>query len=526
MANKNIPGFVGPILPGKGKAKLAISPQTPTLNALQPGTSTRVADITLKASNRSQTGNKSAGKVTKKGKQTRNMDVPPKYTAPEFSDSSSSSSSSDSFQQDSKRTIFYDENRDLPISFDLDLLDTTTPVALAPVEMDYSSSSGNNDSRFIINIAQYARNFNGQACSTAGYPVYDHYVILYNQMVKKVYAVVRSKIVDAFTFANFYNYIQLMTAALELFYTTDAILSYTSTKEEKNTGVMQLQRKLTEIDLFTSQNELRRLLKGYWFPEKFSKLIRWTYQIYKTSDLDQACNYMFIPNEVYFYTSSSMDVATAIKAQTDHIIGELTTGTSASNYVKIVSVLGQVYPEGLIEGLPFSTNRATYDPQHYEVFTNQPVLYKDDTTDKVYPFSTSDSNIVYQRSCDKGVRSGLPFCLQYINALETRDGVGSIDFLSCYMPTAYQSDNVNLITNKYALTEGGYFRPRFGQYVLNESADAHVVHMAYTSSTTTNTIYLKKSGPAPGFQRVYFDNAMAPLINLRDMMDALFEFTI
>lgn len=448
MAKNTNTGFVGPILPGKGKAKLAISPQTPSLNALQPGTTSKGADIALKASNRSQNGNQSAGKVTKKGKQPRNMDVPPNYTAPEFSDSSSSSSSSNSFQQDSKRTIFYDENRDSPINFDLPLADTTTTIALAPVENDSAVSSGNCDTRFIINLAQYARNYDSQAGSTAGYPVYDHYIILYNLMVKKVYATVRSKIVDAFTFANFYNYIQLMTAALELFYATDAILSYTSTKEDKNTGVMQLQRKLTEIDLFTSQNELRRLLKGYWFPEEFSKLIRWTYQIYKTSDTAQACNYMFIPNETYFYVSAGMDPATQIKAKVDYIIGELTTGTAATNYTKIVSVLGQSYPEGLIEGLPYSTNRAQYDPQHYEIFTNQPIMYKDDADDKVYPFSASNANIMYQRSCNTGVRSGMPFCLQHIHALEAGDGVGSIDFLQTFVPTSYQTENVNLISNK------------------------------------------------------------------------------
>lgn len=528
MAKKNVPGFVGPILPGKGQAKLAISPQTPSLNALQPGNPTKGADIALKASNRSQNGNKGAGRkvTTKKGNQPRNMDVPPNYTAPEFSDSSSSSSSSDSFQQDSKRTIFYDENRDAPILFDLNLKDTTTTIPLAPVEQDVTASTGNSDSRLMINLAQYARNYNGQTGSTAGYPVYDHYVILYNQMVKKVYATVRSKIVDAFTFANFYNYIQLMTAALELFYATDAILSYTSTKEEKNTGVMQLQRRLTEIDLFTSQNELRRLLKGYWFPEEFSRLIRWTYQIYKTSDNDQACNYMFIPNETYFYISSSMDPAAQIKAKVDFVIGELTTGTAATNYTKIVSVLGQSYPEGLIEGLPYSTNRAQYDPQHYEIFTNQPILYKDDAVDKVFPFSANDSNIMYQRSCNPGVRSGFPFCLQDIHALETRDGVGSIDFFQCFTPTSYQTDNVNFVSNKYTYCQGDFYRPRFMERAVNESADIHLMKQSASSSTTTNSIYFKKSSVASGFQRVYFDNAMAPLINLREMMDALFEFTI
>lgn len=526
MAKKSTPGFVGPILPGRGQAKLAISPQTPSLNALQPSTSMKSADIALKASTRSQQGNKGTGKVTKKGQQPRNMDVPPKYTAPEFSDSSSSSSSSDSFQQDSKRTIFYDENRDLPILFDLDLRDTTTTIPLAPVEQNTGQTTGNSDSRLMLNLAQYARNYDGQTGSTAGYPVYDHYIILYNQMVKKVYATVRSKIVDSFTFANFYNYIQLMTAALELFYATDAILSYTSTKEEKNTGIMQLQRRLTEIDLFTSQNELRRLLKGYWFPEEFSKLIRWTFQIYKTSDTDQACNYMFIPNETYFYVANTMSPAAQIKLKVDYVIGELTTGTAAADYTKIVSVLGQSYPEGLIEGLPYSTNRAQYDPQHYEIFTNQPILYKDNLVDKVYPFSATNSNIMYQRSCNPGVRSGLPFCLQHIHALETRDGVKSIDFLQCFTPTGYQSADVNLICNKYTYCEGDVYRPRILERALNESADIHQIKLSSNGTATTTIIYFKKSGVASGFQRVYFDNAMAPLINLRDMMDALFKFTI
>lgn len=504
------PTFIPSLMPGMGANKLTaqMSAQRP-LHLRQTTT-----DTLAKAQEQGGSGKKKTRTRRAKRDNTNNLYINPTFGGGE---ESSSSSSSDSFAREVKRTLFYDDNRTEPIRFDMDIKDTTCLMPLAAIETN-GDTVGVDDTRFMVNIANFTRANDGGVNSTSDYPVYNHYKILYSQMSKRVMATIKSKIVDDFTFAHFYDYMQLISTALEVYYTTDAILSYTSRTDDKNTGVIDLQRKLTEADLFTSQNELRRALKGHWFPEKFSQLIRWTYQVYKTSEGDQACNYMFLPSKDWLYMTSTEDVASDVKSLIDTTVSNLTVGSAAAIESKIASILGQSYPEGVIRGLPISTNAASYDSQHYEIFVNQPCLFEVSGTQTVYPFIASDGNIVYARSCNPNEKSGMPFCLQNINQAETGGGQGTIDFFRCVTG----GEIGNNLSNKFTMrksTSGVNFTPRHYTRITNESADVHVIDME-----TSGTINNKLSAPKSGYQRVYFDNKMAPLINLRNMMDDLYDF--
>lgn len=463
---------------------------------------------------------KSGKKKTKRSNRGKGGDT---YTNPSFSESSSDSSSNDNFNVETKRTVFYDDRRTEPVKFDMPISDTTAILPLEKVATTATVNS-NDNTKLMVNTATYVRNAFTEGNSTVGYPVYDHYKTLFAQMSKTVMATIKSKLIDDFTFGNFYNYIMRVASALECYYTLDAILSYSSQTDDKNSGIINVQSRLTEADLFTAQNELRRALKGHWFPNKFSELIRWTYQIYKTSPTHQGCNYMFFPTDVLLYKDVTVDIAGPMLSLVNSQISNLNDGPNALLSSKLASVLGQTYPEGIIRGLPLSANTASYDPQHYEIFINQPTMFKTGSTIISFPAIDTHPDIIYARDCNPGERSGMPFCLQNINMLRelgsnNEGGAGTIDFLRGFSNV---DGNAVYNTNKFTLamtpTEG--FISRNLEMITNEAADVHIV-----ACDSSNVVSNKTSCQKSGFQRVYFDNAIAPLINLRNFMDELFEFT-
>lgn len=507
----NTPGFgMSPNLRGVKQAN-AMSPQLrPEVN-VSPQTASKVM------MSKSNTGAKKKTRKRESNKRIAN-DIPV-YIPDAFS--SDSSSSSDSFNKEVNRTIFFDDNRRAPVKFDIAVSDTTLIMPLQTVTADYAET-GEDASRFMVNLARYHKPTNGSVPSIAGYPAYDHLNTIFVQMSKTVLATVRSKIVDEFSFPNFYNYMQNVTQALEVYYTLDSLLSYTSDTDDKNSGVIDVQQLLTEVDIFSAKNELLRALKGYWFPENYSQLIRWTYQVYKTSDNKQALNYMFFPSNDFIYSSTTERnaVATTVKDKVDALVATLTRGTNTLMYSKIASILGQVYPEGIIRGLPLSCNTSSYDPIHYEIFVNQPVYFTEGTVDTYYPSagtSASPADVCYARACDPGQQSGFAFTMQ---SLITTDGYGGIEFFEAFRnntTTAIHKTNkffMFVSSNKY------YFGGRNSYNAPHETADVHTV---MTNSVNEAGTIHKLSCPKSGYQRVFFDSVRAPLINLREMMDKLYN---
>jgi len=516
------PLFVPALRPPQvGTAKaINLRPNSPTVAA------SKRANVQSGAMKSGDGGKQQSGKKTGKARGSRNNgDKGVPYTNPSFSDSSSSSSSSsDSFQVESNRTLFYDDNRDEPITFDLPLKDTTAILPLESVETKVDANL-NDNSKFMVNLATYVRYPFSTGNSNLDYPVYEHYRTIFSAMQKQCMAAIQSKLVDDFTFGNFYNYMQAVSSALEAYYTIDAILSYTSKTDDRNSGVIALQERLTQADLFTAKNELMRALKGHWFPPKFSELIRWTYQIYKTSPTHQGCNYMFLPSEDIMFLDTSDDNAARVMSLIQAQVVSITSSSSAATFSRLASILGKVYPEGIIRGLPLSTNRATFDPQHYEIFVNQPVFFKDGSTMKSYPAADVDGEITYARSCNPEERSGMPFCLQNVNSTaaltaEQMGGARSIDFFRCMYQDQLASSNYSK-TNKWTLARNPSlgFISRNIDNITNESADVHMIEV-----DTSNTLKRRISCQKSGYQRVYFDNLSAPLINMRNMLDMLFNF--
>jgi hypothetical protein len=287
--------FINPILPG------ALS-KTAALN-MKPNKPSSLNPNTVKVINVQEPTLATKPTKTRRGKRGQGQKTqqpgPQPYTPPEFvlklGKDSDSSSSSDSFSSSPNRTIFYDDSRGEPVKFDYRIEPTVMTQQLeAPQDTSTVWSS-----KFIVNLAKYHRELLTPGVVVNSY-VERQYNIIFTQMSRDIVKTIRSKIVDKWTFVNFHNAIQVAIKALSLFYTLDSIQSYSGSdvSRDKNVQNLNLQKIIEQNpQILYLKDDLRRSLKGVWIPPMLSGLIRWTYQLFKTADLDQDTNYRFIPFE-------------------------------------------------------------------------------------------------------------------------------------------------------------------------------------------------------------------------------------
>jgi hypothetical protein len=505
--------FQIPILPGvKGKSTAINMKPNPKLNKM---TSTTTGKVQAPSIAPEMTLDGKKGGRQKKTKNNK-LILPDVYLAPTFRSGPSEpsdSSSSDSFQKAINRSIFYDDSRNAPVKFDYHIDPTVMTQQLEqPQDTDAVFIS-----KFICNMARYSRVPLSPDSTANGY-VERQLFLIYSQMSRDVVKTIRSKTVDDWTYVNFHNAIFSVAQALEMFYALDSIQSYSGSDvdRDKNVQNIEMQKLLeTNPELLYLKDDLRRTLKGVWFPPMFAELIRWTYQLYKTADLDQATNYRIFPSSAFVRVSASTDIANTIVAEIEAILVNLTN----RKFVTIWSILSQVFPEGEIVGLPLSCSTAVYDARHLELLANQPVLFTaGDGTQQVVPDHSNPAqgeSFVYGMNSNPDDGDGLPFVLQTMYRTSS-DPI--IDFLQTFRYEGTQTASYR--TNKFALEEGGIFKPRNfeREHVMNESPDVHILQQ----DEQTFSAVVRRSYIPPGFQPVYFDILTAPLINLRDFMSKMF----
>jgi hypothetical protein len=507
-----------PSLPLRGKtSQMAIS-KPPLKISTQPGNSKTPNQANLAEDVRVQNSNLNTKMTNAKTSGYRGKKGGNKVF--EESDSSSSDDN-DSFASSHNRNHFYDDTRQSPVSFKSDIACTVSTQQLEQPINSVGVFSG----KLMLNLSKFHRQY-----LTDGFELTSevdiHYQIIYNQLSRMVLKEVRNKIVDVWTFKNFFNYMQDIAYALSIFYAADSILSYKGSDQvrDKNSVNVKYQQEIegTSSSILYAKDDLRRALKGAWFPPIFSNLIFWMYQTYKTSDLDQACNYRQVPDSCFINTDR--DAVDSFPQMYDNI--KYATGTlSKPDNVKMSSILSQVMPEGEIWGLPKSSAVATYDQRHYETFCNQPVIYNNGTAEFIFPVAEmlTNQSFLYGMNSNPKTGSGLPFVLQttYFSGSEKP----RIDFFRTFIIEAVYTEDIyksNKYTTRINASNGKmYFVPRnwFGD--INESADVHTV--SYRPDDPAPIVATAKSKVASGFQAVYFDNITAPLINLRDFMSSLFN---
>lgn len=410
------------------------------------------------------------------------------------------------FRMNAGRTPYYDESMSSEVKFGTDLGNT---LHVNELGNPTSSSTLRIENSMAINLATYASLF--------GYPdtvTGQYFPIIFNRYSKVIKAKIRSKIVDSFTETNFKGYISALIEALEIFYTIDSIMAYKSTEgqRDKNKSILAIQDYYDDNDILTRQNTLRKLLKGYWFPPEFSQLIRWTFQNYKTSELEQSQNIRFIPRAELIWTSSGTFNKVGLIGHYDALIQVLQSDT----YANIASIIGDVYPEGTIAALPQSCNRSVYNADFAEVFRNQPCNYADESGSyRYYPNNNgeSDADVFYCVDRYPSQTNGWPFAMQTI--YQDANGNPAYNFLLPFRMTSTAHEDE---TNKLASSFSG------GEIIWSARGTwprASGLDVFQTNRVTAGTDEEYTITPA-GWQRVYFDNRTAPGILAKDFLDYLF----
>lgn len=530
-------GFIpGAPLPGRGNKKPAISPQTkpqpttaPPLRGASQGTGKQGATefkLQARGSNtRTTTATETGGKRKSRGKKTRtdNSKANPMYIPPVFQNSDSSSNSDgDSFSQKVDRSPFFDDHNGDPVFFNMPL-----DVVYATQQLDKPLQKlGYINPRLSFNLSRYS-DPSAFTATIATTEVTEQFRVIYNMQTRDVKQKVRSgTLLNKWNFANWYQAIMTVCEALEVFYSLDSILSYTgsSTVRDKNKAMLMYRELFESSELFYNKDILRRNLKGAWFPVSWSRLIQWTYQNYRVSDLPQSEMIRFLPNECFVRAMIDDNVVMATNALLDAINLRLVDDNTTS----IFSMLAQVYPEGEINGLPYSSNTSHFDRYILEVFSNQPVIYTNDSVQKTFPNSVqtmADEGYFYYGSMfdpSNESKVGLPFVLQTI--YDDNDDV-FIDFFKAFRATSYGTEGTVQYynTNKFNSTLVGPVYVMDARNIgissrFNTCPDVHLIKQNFVSGQTN---YQHSAVRSP-MQPVYFDIKQSPLITIREFMTSLF----
>lgn len=390
-----------------------------------------------------------------------------------------------------------------------------------------TSSYANNEviPKLLINIASYGVGF------TASGAAQDTYMNeIFQTYNRDVIATIRNTVtLSSWSLPKFKSYFWKVAYALEYYYALDSILSYdpkTTTDKDKSLCIINYQSRFQDFSIIQKKDYLEKVLRGCWFPPRLSQLIRWTYQFYKVSDLEQAIVARYVPSEDFLYDGTKAFSTTTVANTLTTIISDLITSSYGVDNVVISSILSQVYPDGRITNLPKSAIAPNYDRNWLEVFYNQPNIFVDENNSNsttLYPFSVSGltTDIPYYVDRPLSEIDGFCFALQGIS-VGTAYGTGGlgviagwqISFLEPFNSTTMGTSNRG---NKYAVDDVNGTCVRRDTYTYNSGVpDAHLI---YKPTTTT---YAGNSAAMPGWQRVYFDNINAPTINLGYFMDWLF----
>jgi hypothetical protein len=510
-------GFVGPgpfLRPNK--VGQATSPQIMNKPVLNTTTVGEIGNrpITSAATSRSRTGNK---------KKTSRSTYIPRTLVSEINtqfDDSSSSSSGDNFNQRVERSPFFDDHNGSPVTFNmpLDVVYQTQQLD-KPVHVP-----GYINNRQNFNMARYS---DVTAFSTpVETEVLEQFKVIYNMQTRDVKQKVRSgTLLNKWTFPKWYKAIMTVCEALEVFYSLDSILSYTGSSEvrDKNKALSLYREYFETSEIFYAKDIMRRNLKGAWFPVSWSRLIQWTYQNYRVADLPQAEGIRFLPNEAFVIADVSDNITNEVEALLTTINSRLIDDDTTS----IFSMLAQCYPEGEINGLPYSSNTSHFDKYILEIFANQPTVFTKDSVQNAFPNSSGLSTegfFCYGSMFDPNIERtcGLPFALQTIY---DSDSTAFIDFFKAFRVTKYGEEGTNVYynMNKFnSIVTGGIYyhesRLRDINLRFNTSPDVHFVKQDIAGGV----INYKHSAVLAPMQPVYFDIKQSPLIILREFMTSLF----
>lgn len=412
------PGFGSPLKPFDINKKISrLSDKPKSMDFLQPEASARPP---LRGSQKqekvSTKTNQSKQKKGNKRKTNLGTGAYDNYTPYGLLDDySSSSSSSDSFQgNETERVLGIVPNkRGEPVTFSypgdiplatMQLEDNYTPATVASL----STANFQSVMKLTWNLANYSVAFTRPSNDSQ---VSGHLDIIFERYSRMIIAKVRSGIISSWTLANFKSYLKAVCALLEAYYSVDSILAYEGSINEpdRNPVLINMKQQYSDFAIQVVHDKARSILKNCWFPESFSKLIRWTYQNYKVGTAYQCSNYRYFPDAMFMKTESAPFNAAKFITYYEGLISAV-TGTTVDNR-NITSLLANTIPDGIIGTLPDSCNRAVYDRQHHESYFNQGIAWYDGTDTDGWPTTTVNGYTLYGSTVNANEAGAFPFVL-------------------------------------------------------------------------------------------------------------------
>lgn len=347
-----------------------------------------------------------------------------------------------------------------------------------------------------------------------------------------------SKFTDTFTPDNLWEYIQDFTAALELlahYYSVRSIVT-----SENYDDYMLANTRLSgwygSWQLRDAMTRLEHVLKGLFYPPEMTASVYAFNQLYKTSNLPQACNFRTTPRDYLVLIETDCDTTAqatmqdTMIAEIEYRISRLTTRTA----VYISKSIKAIRPGYLFTGLPNPSTTAVYDPNMYEHAINMTRVYLSKKTDNsitCFPaLSTTDFvDRPYNLPLDVEICNSTIFALQSqmgsytYNTAPTTDNV-NVGSTFAKLKTSNGSDilskdNAHYIDNFFSMVQdasGVYFWDPENIPDTMVSGRANILDWVLTTpegggTPVRSTDPTKFSITPPTCQRVYYNNRIAPV---------------
>jgi len=415
--------------------------------------------------------------------------------------------------------------------------------------------------RFFINISSFSKAlFNANSDSTlitnynaemAGY-ISD----VFYRMNKDVVSNARSTISSYWSINYMASYYEKVARALEIICAYDSIVAYSplmTNPYRRNDAVDEYQKLFYNTDLMNARFNLARRLKSCWFPPNYSQLIRWFYQTYRTSNLDQAAFYRYVPDGRFILNNVSGTGVGSVSELVSYFNTAL-TDLQSNQVQSISSICARLYPQGIIRNIPYACYDGVFDPVHFEIYTNCPVFWKTpqttvDTDWACYPMTFGSAttagdtynDIPYYIATNPVDNDGFAYVMQTIIGNKSSSAFDIVQNTTSVVNTIVEGLHVfvpwqNAATTSSIATENiknsnkwifdhtsGKFIARCGN-IQNAIAgnDATSVY-AYTTTSSTTWNVTPISRPNTAHQRAYFNNRKGPALNRRLVFDKLFD---
>lgn len=218
---------------------------------------------------------------------------------------------------------------------------------------------------------------------------------IYFNIITKLQQDINFRINREMSAKDFYNYLASLSNALQLYYSVDSILAYTSVVRNNNVGMTYLRKGLT-AEILSKQEELKRLLLNCAIPPNLLSFIAYMYQNFRFEDLNDSAIFKLEFRTTFHDTSSGC----LSPEYYDVIIDELRSTPT------ITSILLKGIPSFRISNLIPSSSEPIFDANFKTFWYNANSTFIDSKQSKLFYNRTADSSdheIYYGTFCQEDV---------------------------------------------------------------------------------------------------------------------------